>query len=236
MGQRGHRESRLTVRSARWRPTFRSCVSGTRTEPQVGEAAHRSWIMSTASEIATAPPEATHVLDLRSGDVVRVRSAAEIFATLDDRGTLDGLPFMPEMLKYCGRTLPVTQRGGKTCAAMASFAACNRPPAPPRTSAATDLPMTASQPACLRCSGRRHGWSVSQTEARSNGRPRPQRPARTRRASSRRGAGLPGNVLQPLTSHESEAGPADRCQATTSSTEKGRGRSRRQARARLHAP
>jgi hypothetical protein len=45
-----------------------------------------------------------------------VRSASEIFATLDDRGTLDGLPFMPEMLKYCGRTLPVTQRADKTCA------------------------------------------------------------------------------------------------------------------------
>ena len=28
----------------------------------------------------------------------------------------DGLPFMPEMLKYCGRTLPVTQRADKTCA------------------------------------------------------------------------------------------------------------------------
>jgi hypothetical protein len=45
-----------------------------------------------------------------------VRSAPEIFATLDDRGTLEGLPFMPEMLKYCGRTLPVTQRADKTCA------------------------------------------------------------------------------------------------------------------------
>ena len=29
---------------------------------------------------------------------------------------LDGLPFMPEMLKYCGRTLPVTQRADTTCA------------------------------------------------------------------------------------------------------------------------
>jgi hypothetical protein len=45
-----------------------------------------------------------------------VRSASEIFATLDDRGMLDGLPFMPEMLEFCGRTLPVTQRADKTCA------------------------------------------------------------------------------------------------------------------------
>jgi hypothetical protein len=47
---------------------------------------------------------------------VRVRTATEIFATLDERGMLDGLPFMPEMLKYCGRTLPVTQRADATCA------------------------------------------------------------------------------------------------------------------------
>ena len=45
-----------------------------------------------------------HVLGLRPKEQVRVRSAAEIFSTLDDDGTLDGLPFMPEMLKYCGRT------------------------------------------------------------------------------------------------------------------------------------
>jgi hypothetical protein len=62
-----------------------------------------------------SPPPA-QVLALRPGELVRVRSAAEIFATLDERGTLDGLPFMPEMLKYCGRTLPVTQRADKTCA------------------------------------------------------------------------------------------------------------------------
>jgi hypothetical protein len=69
--------------------------------------------MSTASEVL---PQSAEVLDLSPGEVVRVRSASEIFATLDDRGTLDGLPFMPEMLKYCGRTLPVTQRADKACA------------------------------------------------------------------------------------------------------------------------
>jgi hypothetical protein len=69
--------------------------------------------MSTASEVASQSPAA---LDLRPGELVRVRSASEIFATLDDRGTLDGLPFMPEMLKYCGRILPVTMRADKTCA------------------------------------------------------------------------------------------------------------------------
>ncbi len=54
-----------------------------------------------------------HMLDLKPGELVRVRSAQEIFATLDERGTLDGLPFMPEMLKYCGRTLPVDAARGR---------------------------------------------------------------------------------------------------------------------------
>jgi hypothetical protein len=38
------------------------------------------------------------------GDVVRIRSLEEISATLDANGCLDGLPFMPEMAKYCGTT------------------------------------------------------------------------------------------------------------------------------------
>jgi hypothetical protein len=40
----------------------------------------------------------------RVGDAVRIRSLEEIAATLDEKGCLDGLPFMPEMAKYCGRT------------------------------------------------------------------------------------------------------------------------------------
>lgn len=63
---------------------------------------------------STVPQQ--QVLDLRPGEPVRVRSAAEIFATLDDEGTLDGMPFMPEMVKYCGRTFLVSQRADKTCA------------------------------------------------------------------------------------------------------------------------
>lgn len=52
---------------------------------------------------------------LRHGDIVEVRSAAEILATLDDRGMLDGLPFMPEMIRYCGRRLVVDKRAEKIC-------------------------------------------------------------------------------------------------------------------------
>jgi hypothetical protein len=50
---------------------------------------------------------------LRVGDVVEVRSAKEILATLDDTGNLDALPFMPEMLAYCGKRFVVTQCADK---------------------------------------------------------------------------------------------------------------------------
>lgn len=58
-------------------------------------------------------PEQT--LDLRAGDLVEVRSATEILTTLDERGELDSLPFMPEMLPYCGRQFRVSKRADKTC-------------------------------------------------------------------------------------------------------------------------
>ncbi|HEY3303667.1 MAG TPA: hypothetical protein VGL70_09060 [Candidatus Binatia bacterium] len=51
----------------------------------------------------------------RAGDWVEVGSAAEILATLDDQGRLDALPFMPEMLQYCGRRVRVYKRADKTC-------------------------------------------------------------------------------------------------------------------------
>jgi hypothetical protein len=51
----------------------------------------------------------------RAGDWVRVRSKAEILATLDDNGQLDALPFMPEMFEFCGKRLKVRKRAHKTC-------------------------------------------------------------------------------------------------------------------------
>lgn len=47
---------------------------------------------------------------LRAGEIVEVRSLPEILATLDERGCLDGLPFMPEMAAFCGHRFPVHRR------------------------------------------------------------------------------------------------------------------------------
>jgi hypothetical protein len=47
--------------------------------------------------------------------VVEVRSASEILATLDKRGELENLPFMPEMLQFCGKRLTVHKVAHKLC-------------------------------------------------------------------------------------------------------------------------
>jgi hypothetical protein len=52
-------------------------------------------------------------LNLRVGHWVEIRSAQEILATLDVNGCLDGLPFMPEMLKFCGNRYRVFKRCNK---------------------------------------------------------------------------------------------------------------------------
>jgi hypothetical protein len=55
------------------------------------------------------------------GDWVEIKSAEEIFATLDDRGRLDALPFMPEMLQYCGKRFQVFRSAHKTCDTIESY-------------------------------------------------------------------------------------------------------------------
>ena len=54
-------------------------------------------------------------LDLRAGEVVEVLSEAEILRTLDARGTLESLPFMPEMVRCCGKRFRVYKSAHKAC-------------------------------------------------------------------------------------------------------------------------
>jgi hypothetical protein len=55
------------------------------------------------------------VLGLRAGELVEVRGEDEVLATLDERGELEGLPFMPEMLQFCGRRFRVAKQAFKLC-------------------------------------------------------------------------------------------------------------------------
>ena len=52
---------------------------------------------------------------MKVGDWVEVRSKEEILATLDDKGQLDSMPFMPEMFAYCGKRFQVYKSAHKTC-------------------------------------------------------------------------------------------------------------------------
>ncbi len=56
-----------------------------------------------------------YILALKAGDEVEVKSIDEILSTLDDKGRLDLLPFMPEMKKFCGKKFKVYKRADKTC-------------------------------------------------------------------------------------------------------------------------
>ena len=51
----------------------------------------------------------------RRGDLVEVKSPAEILSTLDATGALDGLPFMPEMVALCGKRFTVERRAERVC-------------------------------------------------------------------------------------------------------------------------
>lgn len=54
-------------------------------------------------------------IELRAGDWVEVKSPEEIAETLDAYGTLEGLPFMPEMIEYCGKRFRVVRKARKAC-------------------------------------------------------------------------------------------------------------------------
>lgn len=73
----------------------------------------RDAAMPTPSQPLTARSGAR--IRLVRGQLVEVRSAREIAATLDADGKLDGLPFMPEMAALCGRRFRVDRRADMTC-------------------------------------------------------------------------------------------------------------------------
>lgn len=51
----------------------------------------------------------------RPGEWVEVRTSDEILRTLDSESAIDHLPFMPEMLQFCGHRFRVAERALMTC-------------------------------------------------------------------------------------------------------------------------
>jgi hypothetical protein len=93
-------------------------------------------------------PDSFAPQDLRPGDLVEVRSEEEILATLDASGTIGGLPFMPEMLAYCGKRFRVNKRADKTCDTI-NYSGARRM-------------LNAVHLENLRCDGGRHGGCQAQ--------------------------------------------------------------------------
>lgn len=54
-------------------------------------------------------------MSFQPGEWVEVKSFAEIAATLDENGTLEGMPFMPEMIDFCGKRFRFARYVAKTC-------------------------------------------------------------------------------------------------------------------------
>jgi hypothetical protein len=80
----------------------------------------RAFAMEVAARMGLLKPLPLHgpepksppsePLDLQPGELVQVKSRAEIEATLDDGGFNRGLSFDREMLRYCGQTVRVKAR------------------------------------------------------------------------------------------------------------------------------
>jgi hypothetical protein len=80
------------------------------------EAKGRPYAPSAAREATSVPLTAALravLFGFGAGDLVEIKSLDEILKTLDDKGTLDGLPFMPEMAAFCGTRARVLRRVDK---------------------------------------------------------------------------------------------------------------------------
>lgn len=81
---------------------------------------------------------------LRVGELVEVKTPDEILVTLDADGAHDHLPFMPEMVEFCGKRFSVTRRAVKVC--------FTGPKSAPRRFRNNDVVLLDS----VRCSGASH--------------------------------------------------------------------------------
>ena len=163
---------------------------------------------------STTTHQVDRSLNLRVGEWVQVRSAEEILATLDEDQCVGGLPFMPEMLRYCGKAFRVFKSAHKTADTIELFSIR-------RMENAVHLEQ-------LRCDGASHGgcqagcllfWKecwlkrVPEPKVIAKGAPRASAPAVERDASE---TASKSQCLLQGTRHPLADGEAERyrCQAT----------------------
>lgn len=71
--------------------------------------------VTTTQLISVTPTIRRDPAMLLPGMWVEVLPLSEILETLDENQSLEGIPFMPEMLPYCGRRFRVAVRAERTC-------------------------------------------------------------------------------------------------------------------------
>ena len=145
---------------------------------------------SIASSVDHQPQQE---LGLKPGELVRVRPASQIFSTLDATGSLDGMPFMPEMREHCGRSFRVGQRSDKTCAGDGVVRRMHNT-VHLQGVRCDGAAHGGCQAACL-CSGRRRGSNGSQATTASSKR----RPTATMTSSSPRRLSRPRRQRMAVT-------------------------------------
>jgi hypothetical protein len=91
-----------------------SRVSGAENLGNKPSRAGAGWTAAAWGRISGEMATESVGLDLRPGEWVRVRSEQEILRTLGPDGTLEGVPFMPEMRRFCGQRLRVRSRADRT--------------------------------------------------------------------------------------------------------------------------
>ena len=97
---------------------------------------------------------------LRPGDIVEVRSAAEILATLDGSAALDKMPFMPEIIPHTRRRYRISRRVDKICDTIARTGSRRMyERSTSRISAVTDRATAAARRAAS-STGRKRGFAV----------------------------------------------------------------------------
>jgi hypothetical protein len=89
-------------RRSGWMPTMRKILGFV--QKQVRRLVSSSNKPQTANSVLDVP------LALQAGELVEVKSAAEIAATLDASNSLKGLTFLPAMTQFCGQRYTVQKR------------------------------------------------------------------------------------------------------------------------------
>lgn len=94
--------------------------AGSTNDCQFADSASPIFSVPPPSLKLNGPPADSHRTTmqgtrLRRGDWVEIRPASEILETLDPQGRLDGLPFMPEMIRFCGDRRRVAATADRIC-------------------------------------------------------------------------------------------------------------------------